>query len=67
MSKLNEGILKNLAKKTGGKYIHAVPGDKDIVETGQEPEVLLVSRLRLAGLNDISAESLSRFRRYRAC
>ena len=30
MSKLNEGILKNLSKQTGGKYIHATESDKDI-------------------------------------
>lgn len=33
MSKLNEGILKNLSEQTGGKYIHAKPlSDDDIVE-----------------------------------
>lgn len=30
MSKLNEGILKNLSQETGGKYIHATDSDKDI-------------------------------------
>lgn len=33
MSKLNEGILKNLAEQTGGKYIHALPeSERDIQE-----------------------------------
>ena len=33
MSKLNEGILKNLSEQTGGKYIHAtVESDKDLKE-----------------------------------
>lgn len=30
MSKLNEGILKNLSKQTGGQYFHATASDKDI-------------------------------------
>lgn len=30
MSKLNEGILKNLSKQTGGQYFHATESDKDI-------------------------------------
>ena len=32
MSKLNEGILSNLSKKTGGKYIHATTSDHDVQE-----------------------------------
>lgn len=32
MSKLNEGILKNLSEQTGGKYIHMVQSDEDIKE-----------------------------------
>lgn len=32
MSKLNEGILKNLSKQTGGAYIHATESDEDIKE-----------------------------------
>ncbi|MCX5923456.1 MAG: VWA domain-containing protein [Candidatus Dependentiae bacterium] len=32
MSKLNEGILKNLAQQTGGKYILATKNDSDIKE-----------------------------------
>ena len=32
MSKLNEGILKNLSKQTGGAYIHAIQSDADIKE-----------------------------------
>lgn len=30
MSKLNEGILRNLSKQTGGQYFHATESDKDI-------------------------------------
>jgi len=30
MSKLNEGILKNLSKQTGGQYFHATSSDHDI-------------------------------------
>lgn len=32
MSKLNEGILRNLSQQTGGYYIHAKTSDKDIQE-----------------------------------
>lgn len=32
MSKLNEGILKNLSEQTGGKYIHALDSNQDIQE-----------------------------------
>ncbi|MBP9764861.1 VWA domain-containing protein [Candidatus Babeliales bacterium] len=32
MSKLNEGILKNLSEQTGGTYIHLESGDKDIAQ-----------------------------------
>ncbi len=32
MSKLNEGILKNLALQSGGTYIHATQKDRDIKE-----------------------------------
>ena len=30
MSKLNEGILKNLSNQTGGKYFHSTKSDQDI-------------------------------------
>lgn len=32
MSKLNEGILKNLSQQTGGQYFHATKSDQDIQE-----------------------------------
>ncbi len=32
MSKLNEGILSNLSKQTGGKYLHATESDQDVAE-----------------------------------
>ncbi|MBM17479.1 MAG: hypothetical protein CL947_00240 [Epsilonproteobacteria bacterium] len=35
MSKLNEGILKNLSKQTGGKYFHASSSDTDVQQVIQ--------------------------------
>lgn len=52
MSKLNEGILKNLAEQTGGKYIHATPlSDDDIVEF-----ITLVQKFEKDALDDTNVQ-----------
>lgn len=53
MSKLNEGILKNLSKQTGGKYFHAIESDQDIQEL-----ILSVESFEKDKLEDKSVERL---------
>lgn len=52
MSKLNEGILKNLSEQTGGKYIHALPeSDHDLKEF-----VTLVQKFEKDALDDANVQ-----------
>ena len=52
MSKLNEGILKNLSDQTGGKYIHMTQdSDKDIQEF-----IALVQKFEKDALDDTSVQ-----------
>lgn len=53
MSKLNEGILKNLSKQTGGQYFHATESDKDIQDV-----IALVESFEKDKLEDKTLERL---------
>ena len=52
MSKLNEGILKNLSDQTGGKYIHATPESNDDIAK----LITLVQKFEKDALDDASVE-----------
>lgn len=53
MSKLNEGILKNLSGETGAKYFHATKSDEDIMEL-----VHLVEKFEKDKMDDKSVDRL---------
>ncbi|MBI2353179.1 VWA domain-containing protein [Candidatus Dependentiae bacterium] len=56
MSKLNEGILKNLSKQTGGHYIHATVSNQDIEKLISFVETFEKDSLQDASINRFQEE-----------